>query len=254
MSPKHLSRSPCKLYRCTFCGTVRPAWLPVAKRLNGAMFLHHLGAVHPAQVGPYLERVRTESIATVATEAYEEVEENETRWGPVYSCKRASQSDNMLQLTATVAPSTENWPFRLYVDLCAFSNITRHRLYSVTLPWKTLVAPGGWMKLAKKFRNLRYRVRLPLVIRSSSKPRAEDIRKEGYTISWIRRPSECSASASKMLTRRHICLLITSFSVEIRLPIKGRGKILTWLQLRNGSRQLTVFFTGCGACGRKETL
>jgi hypothetical protein len=34
---------------------------------------------HPDQVGPYLERMRTEDIATVAVEAYEWVKEDE-RW------------------------------------------------------------------------------------------------------------------------------------------------------------------------------
>jgi hypothetical protein len=61
-------------YRCRFCGLDLPAWLPVAKRPNGAMLLGHLGQDHPDQMGPYLERMRTEDIATVAAEAYEVVE------------------------------------------------------------------------------------------------------------------------------------------------------------------------------------
>ena len=40
------------------------------------MLLHHLSDRHPDQVGPYLARMRTEDIATVAAEAYEVVEEN----------------------------------------------------------------------------------------------------------------------------------------------------------------------------------
>ena len=47
-------------YRCRFCGHVLPAWLPMAKRPDGAMLLHHLSQQHPDQVGPYLERMRTE--------------------------------------------------------------------------------------------------------------------------------------------------------------------------------------------------
>jgi hypothetical protein len=43
------------------------------------MLLHHLGARHPTEIGPYLERMRTEDIATAATEAFEVVEEDETR-------------------------------------------------------------------------------------------------------------------------------------------------------------------------------
>jgi hypothetical protein len=35
------------------------------------MRVHHLSASHPTEVGPYLERMRTEDIATVAAEAYE---------------------------------------------------------------------------------------------------------------------------------------------------------------------------------------
>jgi hypothetical protein len=46
---------------------------------QGAMLLHHLGARHPTEIGPYLERMRTEDIATAAAEAFEVVEEDETR-------------------------------------------------------------------------------------------------------------------------------------------------------------------------------
>jgi hypothetical protein len=69
---------PKKRYRCRYCGHDFPAWLPVAKRPNGAMLLQHLSAMHPDQVGPYLERMATEDIATVATKAYEVIEEEET--------------------------------------------------------------------------------------------------------------------------------------------------------------------------------
>jgi hypothetical protein len=37
--------------------------------------LHHLGDWHPSQVGPYLRRMETEDIGTVAAEAFEVVEE-----------------------------------------------------------------------------------------------------------------------------------------------------------------------------------
>jgi hypothetical protein len=42
------------------------------------MRLHHLSQQHPDHGGPYLERMRTECIATGAAEAYEVVEEDET--------------------------------------------------------------------------------------------------------------------------------------------------------------------------------
>jgi hypothetical protein len=57
-----------------FCSVVLPAWLPVAKQLDGTMSLHHRD-----QAGPYLDRLRTEDIGTVAAEAYEVVEEDETQ-------------------------------------------------------------------------------------------------------------------------------------------------------------------------------
>jgi hypothetical protein len=51
------------------------AWLPVAKRPDGPMLVGHLSLMHPAEVGPYLARMATEDIATVAAEAYEVVVE-----------------------------------------------------------------------------------------------------------------------------------------------------------------------------------
>jgi hypothetical protein len=39
-------------YRCRYCGHDLPAWLPAAKRPNGAILLYHLGQHHPDQVGP----------------------------------------------------------------------------------------------------------------------------------------------------------------------------------------------------------
>jgi hypothetical protein len=61
-------------YHCRYCSHILPSWLPVAKRPNGAMPPYHLSQEHPDQVGPYLERMRTERIATVTAEAYEVVE------------------------------------------------------------------------------------------------------------------------------------------------------------------------------------
>ena len=43
------------------------------------MLLYRLSQHYPNQVGPHLERMRTECIAMVAAEAYEVVEENEPR-------------------------------------------------------------------------------------------------------------------------------------------------------------------------------
>jgi hypothetical protein len=70
-----------KRYRCRFCGTILPAWLPAAKRPNGAMLLTHLSQHHRAEVAvkALLERMRTEDIAQVAAQAYEVIEEPETR-------------------------------------------------------------------------------------------------------------------------------------------------------------------------------
>jgi hypothetical protein len=66
---------PQKRDRCKYCGLEFPAWQPAAKRPDGPMLLHHLSLMHPAEVVPYLARMRTEDIATVAAEAYE-VEED----------------------------------------------------------------------------------------------------------------------------------------------------------------------------------
>jgi hypothetical protein len=66
-------------YRCRVCGRLLPAWLPVAQRPNTALLLGHLSQQHPDQVGPYLDRMRTEDIATVAAEAYEVIEDTKAR-------------------------------------------------------------------------------------------------------------------------------------------------------------------------------
>jgi len=66
-------------YRCRFCDAVLPAWLPVAKRPEGAMLLGHLSQQHPDQVGGYLDRMRgSEDIGTVAAQAFEVVDAEET--------------------------------------------------------------------------------------------------------------------------------------------------------------------------------
>ncbi|HEX9868035.1 MAG TPA: hypothetical protein VGC99_05465 [Candidatus Tectomicrobia bacterium] len=75
MTPLH----PRRRSRCWFCGRVLPAWLPVAQRPNGAMLLGHLSQSHPEQVGPYLARMETEDIGTVAAPAYEVIEEPSPR-------------------------------------------------------------------------------------------------------------------------------------------------------------------------------
>jgi hypothetical protein len=69
--------SPTKRYLCRYCGRELPAWLPVAKRPQATMLLHHLSLMHPAEVGPYLARMRTEDMATVAAEASGVVEDRE---------------------------------------------------------------------------------------------------------------------------------------------------------------------------------
>ena len=43
------------------------------------MLLHHLADRHPDEVRPYLTRMETEDIATVAAEAYEVIEGEEAR-------------------------------------------------------------------------------------------------------------------------------------------------------------------------------
>jgi hypothetical protein len=67
--------APRKRHRCPFCGRVLPAWLPAAKRPDGALLLGHLSQQHLTKVRPYLERMRTQDITQVAAEAYEVVDE-----------------------------------------------------------------------------------------------------------------------------------------------------------------------------------
>jgi hypothetical protein len=65
---------PQKRYRCRFYGLVLSACLPMAKRPDGAMLLYHLSQQHSDQIGPYLERMRTEDIAMVAVDGFEVIE------------------------------------------------------------------------------------------------------------------------------------------------------------------------------------
>jgi hypothetical protein len=67
--------TPHRRYHCRACGWV----LPAAQRPNGALLLHHLGDLHPSEVGPYLTRMATEEIETVIVKAFGVVEEDEAR-------------------------------------------------------------------------------------------------------------------------------------------------------------------------------
>jgi hypothetical protein len=64
-----------RLYRCTLCGCKLPAWLPVAKRPDGAMLLHHLAQDHPDQIPTYVERTNAgKTIADAAAAIYEVID------------------------------------------------------------------------------------------------------------------------------------------------------------------------------------
>jgi hypothetical protein len=49
-----LTSPPPKRDRCRYCGRELPAWLPVAQAPDGPRLVHHLSAMHPTEVGPYL--------------------------------------------------------------------------------------------------------------------------------------------------------------------------------------------------------
>ena len=49
-----------KRFKCRFCGSMLPAWLPVPNRPDGTMLLYHLSQQHTEHMGPSLERMRTE--------------------------------------------------------------------------------------------------------------------------------------------------------------------------------------------------
>jgi hypothetical protein len=74
MAPKHRSR---RRYRCRFCGAMLAAWLPVAKQVDGARLLYHLGQHHLKDAGPYLQRMEVESIDRVLAELFAVVEGDE---------------------------------------------------------------------------------------------------------------------------------------------------------------------------------
>jgi hypothetical protein len=58
--------------RCKLCGYVFPGgWLRVFNKPHGALLLHHVSAMHRAEVKPLLERMRTQDIGTVAMEMFE---------------------------------------------------------------------------------------------------------------------------------------------------------------------------------------
>ena len=59
--------------RCRYCGNVLPGILRIDQKPDGAMLLHHLSMMHPAEVKPLLKHMETEDIGTVAMEAYERV-------------------------------------------------------------------------------------------------------------------------------------------------------------------------------------
>jgi len=65
-------------YRCRFCGYNFPAWLPVAKRPNGAMLLNHLSAMHREELRPLLARMAAGGdIDAVVVKAYKVVEDQD---------------------------------------------------------------------------------------------------------------------------------------------------------------------------------
>jgi len=64
--------------RCRYCGCVLPGLWRIDHKPNGAMLLNHLSVMHPTEVRPYLDRLRTEDIGTVAMEAFERIEGDET--------------------------------------------------------------------------------------------------------------------------------------------------------------------------------
>jgi hypothetical protein len=64
-----------RFYRCTLCGCELPAWLPVAKRPDGAMLLHHLAQDHPDQIPAYVAWTTAgQAIADAAAAIYEIVD------------------------------------------------------------------------------------------------------------------------------------------------------------------------------------
>ena len=60
--------------RWRYCECLFPGILRIDNTSNGALLLNHLSAMHPDEVGPYLRRIETEDIGTVAMEAFARVE------------------------------------------------------------------------------------------------------------------------------------------------------------------------------------
>jgi hypothetical protein len=65
--------------RCRFCGAVLPGWLPIPNRPEAAMLLHHLSALHPVDIKPYLVRMETQCIDAVVMELFERVQASDQR-------------------------------------------------------------------------------------------------------------------------------------------------------------------------------
>jgi hypothetical protein len=64
---------PTRRYRCRYCGAELPAWLPVAKRPDGALLLGHLAQRHPLEIKPYLARIAAGAdIAETVVEVFDE--------------------------------------------------------------------------------------------------------------------------------------------------------------------------------------
>jgi hypothetical protein len=74
-SPPSRRRSP--HVRRRLCGQVLPGWLVVPDVPDGALLLGHLSRVHREACTPYLQRMATEDIGTVAMDCFERVEASE---------------------------------------------------------------------------------------------------------------------------------------------------------------------------------
>jgi hypothetical protein len=94
--------------RCRLCGRVFPGWLPVQNEPDGAMLVHHLSAMHPTEVGPYLRRMATEDIGSVAMEAFERVmsELESASWipGPSAALAMCLASDQARSISGQTFP------------------------------------------------------------------------------------------------------------------------------------------------------
>ena len=64
--------------RCRFCGRILPAWVPVQRKYDGAVLLHHFGQSHPTEVGRFLDQMHTtDDVASVSLQAFDPVVEIE---------------------------------------------------------------------------------------------------------------------------------------------------------------------------------